>query len=36
MNLKESVMQWTSDSKWVLMYSVLFILCTLAWVYIPA
>jgi hypothetical protein len=29
-------MTWTSDSKWVLMYSVLIILFILAWAYIPA
>ena len=29
-------MGWTSDSKWVLMYSVLLILFVLAWAFIPA
>jgi hypothetical protein len=29
-------MSWTSDSKWVVMYSFLVILFILAWAYIPA
>jgi hypothetical protein len=30
------VVTWTSDSKWLLMYSVLFIIFILAWACIPA
>jgi hypothetical protein len=33
---KEHVMTWTSDSKWVVLYSVLVTLIIVSWAYVPA
>jgi hypothetical protein len=34
--LKDCVVIWTSDSKWVALYSILVALLILSWAYVPA